>query len=129
VFHIYFIIINMSNVIYHIWINVCLFVISYELSHYFGSRIQTQNSSPTAAYNNKINVKIITLLTLHQLSGMKSSLWLSQVQFRQTQKTLNPAPPSWAHLWHLTLRWLMSYIYGALILDVSRSHTTTQHSR
>ena len=29
----------------------------------------------------------------------------------------------------LTLRWLMSYIYGAPILDVSRSHKTTQHSR
>ena len=35
----------------------------------------------------------------------------------------------------LTLRLLMSYIYiyiyiyGALILDVSRSHTTTQHIR
>jgi len=29
----------------------------------------------------------------------------------------------------LTLTWLMSYIYGAPILDVSRSHTTTQHSR
>jgi len=30
---------------------------------------------------------------------------------------------------HLTLRRLMSYIYGAPILDVFRSHTTTQHSR
>ena len=30
---------------------------------------------------------------------------------------------------NLTLRRLMSYIYGAPILDVSRSHTTTQHSR
>jgi len=29
----------------------------------------------------------------------------------------------------LTSRLLMSYIYGAPILDVSRSHTTTQHSR
>jgi len=29
----------------------------------------------------------------------------------------------------LTLRRLMSYIYGAPILDVSRSHTTTQHRR
>ena len=29
----------------------------------------------------------------------------------------------------LTLRRLMSYIYGAPILDVSRSHTTSQHSR
>jgi len=33
------------------------------------------------------------------------------------------------HTYSLTLRWLMSYIYGAPILDVSRSHTTTQHSR
>ena len=31
--------------------------------------------------------------------------------------------------WLLTLRLLMSYIYGAPILDVSRSHTTTHHSR
>ena len=29
----------------------------------------------------------------------------------------------------LTFRRLMSYIYGAPILDVSRSHTTTQYSR
>jgi hypothetical protein len=29
----------------------------------------------------------------------------------------------------LTLTLLMSYIHGAPILDVSRSHTTTQHSR
>ena len=29
----------------------------------------------------------------------------------------------------LTLGLLMSYIYGTPILDVSRSHTTTQHSR
>jgi len=29
----------------------------------------------------------------------------------------------------LTLRRLMSYIYGAPIFDVSRSNTTTQHSR
>jgi hypothetical protein len=29
----------------------------------------------------------------------------------------------------LTLRILMSYIYEAPILDVSRSHKTTQHSR
>jgi len=37
-------------------------------------------------------------------------------------------PPYYQSIW-LTLRWLMSYIYGATILDVSRSHTTTQHSR
>ena len=36
----------------------------------------------------------------------------------------------WCHWkFSLTLRRLMSYISGAPILDVSRSHTTTQHSR
>ena len=30
---------------------------------------------------------------------------------------------------YLTLRSLTLYIYGAHILDVSRSHTKTQHSR
>jgi len=39
---------------------------------------------------------------------------------------LKQGEPPWRFL---TLRWLMSYIYGAPILDVSRSHTTTQHSR
>ena len=39
--------------------------------------------------------------------------------------------PLWHHPLILTLRLLMSYIYiyGAPILDVSRSHTTTHHSR
>jgi len=36
---------------------------------------------------------------------------------------------SWIRVKSFTLRLLMSYIYGAHILDVSRSHTTTQHSR
>jgi len=36
----------------------------------------------------------------------------------------------WSISWAiLTLRRLMSYMYGAPILDVSRSHATTQHSR
>ena len=34
-----------------------------------------------------------------------------------------------AGMFGLTLRLLMSYIYGAPIFYVSRSHTTTQHSR
>ena len=40
----------------------------------------------------------------------------------------HPVLNFWLHA-NLTLRRLMSYIYGAPILDVSRSHTTTQHSR
>ena len=49
-----------------------------------------------------------------------------------------PVGLAWSILWirpsplihrTLTLRSLTLYIYGAPILDVSRSHTTTQHSR
>jgi len=38
---------------------------------------------------------------------------------------------TYIHAWYLTLRLLMAYIYiyGAPILDVSRSHTTTHHSQ
>ena len=46
-----------------------------------------------------------------------------KIQCLTTQND-TPALPLW-----LTLRRLMSYTYGAPILDVSRSHTTTQHSR
>ena len=44
-------------------------------------------------------------------------------------QTMQPIPSKRANFYGLTLRRLMSYIYGAPILDVSRSHTTTQHSR
>jgi len=44
--------------------------------------------------------------------------------YRNVRLTTHVSP-----LLKLTLRRLMSYIYGAPILDVSRSHTTTQHSR
>jgi len=40
------------------------------LLQYFGSRIQAQISSPTAAYQSKINVKKITSHTSHQYSDM-----------------------------------------------------------
>ena len=47
---------------------------------------------------------------------------LYTVQFQHQITVREEAEP-------LTLRRLMSYIYGAPILDVSRSHTTMQHSR
>ena len=46
-----------------------------------------------------------------------------------TSDVLVPLYVAYENLVFLTLRLLMSYIYGAPILDVSRSHTTTQHSR
>ena len=52
------------------------------------------------------------------------------------QYSVNPSNAELIPIYHLlvllgdlTLRRLMSYIYGAPIVDVSRSHTTTQHSR
>jgi len=42
---------------------------------------------------------------------------------------LNSKPSRRVQGVYLTFRRLMSYIYGAPILDVSRSHTTTQHNR
>jgi len=44
-------------------------------------------------------------------------------------RTVHVTEPFGCYSFLLTLRLLMSYIYGAPILDVSRSHTTTQHSR
>ena len=55
--------------------------------------------------------------------------WIELAQYRERWRVLVNA------VMNLTLRQLMSYIYiyiyiyGAPILDVSRSHTTTQHSR
>ena len=53
---------------------------------------------------------------------MREQNLVSQTEGRGCLKTRCPGR-------YLTLRRLMSYIYGAPILDVSRSHTTTQHSR
>jgi len=65
----------------------------------------------------------------------------SVIQFNPLNPELNPICYLLALLAHhflhvskirvksLTIRLLMSYIYGAPILDVSRSHTTTHHSR
>ena len=56
--------------------------------------------------------------------------WLiSSIQFFQLIRQGLVLHMSVLCLFALTLRRLMSYIYGAPILDVSRSHTTTQHSR
>ena len=57
--------------------------------------------------------------------------WRQQVRPRCRYQSTKPSiVTSWKTVSViLTLRWLMSYIYGAPILDVSRSHTTTQHSR
>jgi len=62
----------------------------------------------------------------YQHAGGSQRIYLPN---RLTLKMTTPRSSNTEHLTALTLRRLMSYIYGAPILDVSRSHTTTQHSR
>ena len=61
---------------------------------------------------NPLNPELNPICYLLALLGAHHFLHVSRIMFKS-----------------LTLRLLMSYIYGAHILDVSRSHTTTQHSR
>ena len=61
---------------------------------------------------NPLNPELNPICCLLTLLGANHFLHVSRIKFKS-----------------LTLRLLMSYIYGAPILDVSRSHTTTHHSR
>ena len=61
---------------------------------------------------NPLNPEINPICYLLALLGAHHFLYVSRIRVKL-----------------LTFRLLMSYIYGAPILDVFRSHTTTQHSR
>ena len=66
----------------------------------------------TTEYFNPLNPELNPICYLMALLGAHHFLHVSRIRVKL-----------------LTLRRLMSYIYGAPILDVSRSHTTAQHSR
>jgi len=61
---------------------------------------------------NPLNAEFNPICCLLALLGAQHFLHISRIRVKS-----------------LTLRLLMSYIYGAPILDVSRSHTTTHHIR
>jgi len=63
-------------------------------------------------YINPLNTELNPIYYFLALLGAHHFLYVSRIRVKL-----------------LTLRRLMSYIYGAPILDVSRSHTATQHSR
>jgi len=67
---------------------------------------------PTNPMFNPLNAELNPICCLLALLGAHHFLHVSRIRVKS-----------------LTLRLLMSYIYGAPILDVSRSHTTTHHSR
>jgi len=64
------------------------------------------------AYINPLNPELNPICYLLALLGTHHFLHVSRIRVKS-----------------LAIRLLMSYIYGAPILDVSRSHTTTHHSR
>ena len=103
-------------------------------------------------YKIHLKIKIIVFATVHKVTIMAFSKYFKlYLHILTTYIFINPLNPELNpfcyllallgahHFLHvsrirvksLTLRRLMSYIYiyGAPILDVSRSHTTTQHSR
>ena len=97
----------------------------------------------TQMYRGIIFISQLLLVTFLQLTYLKK-LWyaMNNITINSLNTELNPICYLLAilgahHFFHvsrirvklLTFRLLMSYIYGAPILDVSRSHTTTQHSR
>ena len=86
------------------------------------SSLQTPASIPTKGYTVKPVLNGIS--TDQNIFPLKPGFRLIKVHYIQYKKL-------YQDMQTLTLRWLMSYIYiyGAPILDVSRSHTTTQHSR
>jgi len=69
----------------------------------------------------------IIVLNVHTSS--KEKIYDSKDGFDEELEQVFDRVPKYQIKITLTLRRLMSYIYGAPILDVSRSHTTTQHSR
>jgi len=78
---------------------------------YVEQRIRPSNSSGFDRFN-PLNAELNPICYLLALLGAHHFLHVSRIRVKL-----------------LTFRLLMSCIYGAPILDVSRSHTTTQHSR
>jgi hypothetical protein len=70
-------------------------------------------------------------MTVIKLTLLRSAtLDLNRLMYVSENSILiNRLQPVTGNLDSLTLRRLMSCIYGAPILDASRSHTTTQHIR
>jgi len=98
-------------------------------------------STPDSSLN-YVQFNAIKLSMQHSVSFMLPQRRVSCLQVNPLNAELNPfcyllALLGAHHFFHvsrirvklLTLRLLMSCIYGAPTLDVSRSHTTTQHSR
>ena len=103
----------------------------YRLSPCFGNSLPSLGAKSTAHFISGSWLQTMEARTTGR--GTRNySMFLSLVQFAYAGQPMKPHHFLLKRdVIGLTLRRLMSYIYiyGAPILDVSRSHTTTQHSR
>jgi len=102
----------------------------------------------SSSVSRKIDLAVDNGLNINIIYTVHSTAWCKYVVLVVMIMIINPLNPELNpicyllallahHFLHisrirvksLTLRLLMSYTHGAPILDVSRSHTTTQHSR
>ena len=81
--------------------------------------MQDQSSLCCSAVSSHHRRTQSSVTQLVRISNLVEQFTVKEEEICETQR----------ELFYLTLRLLMSYIYGVPILDVSRSHTTTQHSR
>ena len=86
------------------------YLVEFTLSRYLYDGLQVHSSLQIVRFN-PLNPELNPICYLLALLGTHHFLYVSRVRVKS-----------------LTLRLLMSYIYGAPILDVSRSHTM-HHSR
>ena len=94
---------------FHFWVKVKLKGV---FIGYCGSHIHRTTEMHTGFLLNPLNPELNPICYLLALLGAHHFLHASRIRVKS-----------------LTLSVLMSYVYGAPILDISRSHTTTQHSR
>ena len=88
------------------YLKICIFLLRNSVS------LRTTDFKRCLEILNPLNPELNPICYLLALLGAHHFLHFSRIRVKS-----------------LTLRLLMSYIYGAPILDVSRSYTTTQHSR
>jgi len=121
----------------HVCVCVCARICMYSLSSWHFQQTLQQSA---CEFTSNILLAFERHMTDHKSQVVRFSTFV--FIFNPLKPELNPICYLLAllgahHLLHvsrirvksLTLRLLMSYIYAAPILDVSRSHTTTQHSR
>ena len=91
------------------------------MPYYYGTTMWNEKYVPISQTGSPVCINVMTVVS--RVKRVRQSFYFVRdvIQNHKIIISQNTAV--------LTLRRLMSYIYGAPILDVSRSHTTTQHSR